>query len=275
MSFEAWAAEVRRLADERDAVILAHNYQVPWIQDVAHHVGDSLALSRIAADTDASTIVFCGVHFMAETAKLLSPDKTVLLPSLEAGCSLAASIDRRPAPRVEGRAPRRGRRRLREHERRGEGGVRHLLHVVQRRRRGRLDPRGPARSCSCPTSSSGRTSSGRPAGRCTSGWGSATCTPASSPATCKAKLAAEPDAELLVHPECGCTTNVMWLLGEGELPADRTKVLSTGGMVSEAEALAAPPVPRRDRDGHPAPAAAREPRQGVRADRPPRPSAST
>ena len=93
MSFEDWAAEVRRLAAERDAVILAHNYQVPWIQDVAHHVGDSLALSRIAADTDASTIVFCGVHFMAETAKLLSPDKTVLLPSLEAGCSLAASID--------------------------------------------------------------------------------------------------------------------------------------------------------------------------------------
>src|SRR3954463_2322406 len=93
MPFDEWASEVRRLADERDAVILAHNYQVPWIQDVAHHVGDSLALSRIAADTDASTIVFCGVHFMAETAKLLSPAKTVLLPSLEAGCSLAASID--------------------------------------------------------------------------------------------------------------------------------------------------------------------------------------
>src|SRR5215475_1638922 len=93
MTFDDWATEVRRLADTRDAVILAHNYQVPWIQDVAHHVGDSLALSRIAADTDASTIVFCGVHFMAETAKLLSPEKTVLLPSLEAGCSLAASID--------------------------------------------------------------------------------------------------------------------------------------------------------------------------------------
>src|SRR3954466_11506037 len=92
MPFDEWASEVRRLADERDAVILAHNYQVPWIQDVAHHVGDSLALSRIAADTDASTIGFCGVHFMAETAKLLSPDKTVPLPSLEAGCSLAASL---------------------------------------------------------------------------------------------------------------------------------------------------------------------------------------
>src|SRR5205814_898684 len=88
-----WAAEVKRLATDRDAVILAHNYQVPWIQDVVHHVGDSLALSREAAKTDASTIVFCGVHFMAETAKLLSPDKTVLLPNLAAGCSLADSID--------------------------------------------------------------------------------------------------------------------------------------------------------------------------------------
>src|SRR5918912_1579493 len=93
LTFEDCAAEVRRLAQQRDAVILAHNYQVPWIQDVADHVGDSLALSRIAAETDAATIVFCGVHFMAETAKLLSPEKTVLLPSLEAGCSLAASID--------------------------------------------------------------------------------------------------------------------------------------------------------------------------------------
>src|ERR1051325_10903857 len=93
MSFEDWAAEVRRLAAERDAVILAHNYQVPWIQDVAHHVGGSLALSRIAADTGASTIVFCGVHFMAETAKLLSPDKTVLLPTARAGCSLADTIN--------------------------------------------------------------------------------------------------------------------------------------------------------------------------------------
>src|SRR4029453_13382654 len=90
--YESWAREVRRRAGERRAGILAHNYQVPWIQDVAHHVGDSLALSRIAAETDADTIVFCGVHFMAETAKLLSPDKTVLLPSLAAGCSLAASI---------------------------------------------------------------------------------------------------------------------------------------------------------------------------------------
>src|SRR5580698_8596872 len=89
---EDWAREVRRLARERDAVILAHNYQAPEIQDVADHVGDSLALSRLAAAADASTIVFAGVYFMAETAKILAPDRTVLIPDLRAGCSLADSI---------------------------------------------------------------------------------------------------------------------------------------------------------------------------------------
>ncbi len=84
--------EVRALAAERNAVILAHNYQVPEVQDVADYVGDSLGLSREAAATDAETIVFCGVHFMAETAAILSPEKTVLIPDLDAGCSLAATI---------------------------------------------------------------------------------------------------------------------------------------------------------------------------------------
>jgi quinolinate synthase len=84
--------EVKALARERGAVVLAHNYQVPEVQDVADYVGDSLGLSRQAAATDADAIVFCGVHFMAETAKILSPEKTVLIPDPDAGCSLASSI---------------------------------------------------------------------------------------------------------------------------------------------------------------------------------------
>src|SRR5579862_3103837 len=90
---DEWAAEVRRLAADRDAVILAHNYMLPEIQDVADHVGDSLALSRIAARAPQREIIFCGVHFMAETAKLLAPQKRVIIPDAAAGCSLADTID--------------------------------------------------------------------------------------------------------------------------------------------------------------------------------------
>ncbi|MGH9421823.1 MAG: quinolinate synthase NadA, partial [Thermoanaerobaculia bacterium] len=86
-------AEIKALAKERNAIILAHNYERAEVQDVADYVGDSLGLSREAAKTSADIIVFCGVHFMAETAAVLSPQKMVLLPDLAAGCSLASTID--------------------------------------------------------------------------------------------------------------------------------------------------------------------------------------
>lgn len=88
-----YAKEIQRLKKEKNAVILAHNYQISQIQDIADFVGDSLKLSKMAAQTNASMIVFCGVHFMAETASIISPEKKVLIPDLDAGCSLASSIN--------------------------------------------------------------------------------------------------------------------------------------------------------------------------------------
>src|SRR5881296_2884130 len=95
--FDPLAREIFALKKRLNAVILAHNYQVPEIQDVADYVGDSLGLSQQAAKTPAEVIVFCGVHFMAETAKILNPNKTVVLPDREAGCSLEESC---PAPKL-------------------------------------------------------------------------------------------------------------------------------------------------------------------------------
>jgi quinolinate synthase len=231
--FEEWAGEVRRLARARNAVVLAHNYQVPWIQDVADYVGDSLALSRVAADTDADTIVFCGVHFMAETAKLLSPSKTVLLPSLDAGCSLAASITAEQLRTWKAEHP----------------GATVVAYV-------NTSADVKAESDICCTSSNAvdvvrsipedreilflpdmflGAHVERETGRKMELWmGECHVHAGIDPAGLK-RHAADPDTELLIHPECGCTTTALWLLSEGELPADRTKVLSTGGMVAEAE----------------------------------------
>jgi len=233
IGFDEWSREVRRLAAERRAVILAHNYQVPWIQDVADFVGDSLALSRQAGATDAETIVFCGVHFMAETAKILSPEKTVLLPDLAAGCSLAASITAADVRAWKADHP---------------GAV--VVAYVN------TSAEVKAESDICCTSSNAvevvrsipedreilflpdmflGAHVERMTGRKMDVWmGECHVHAGISPQDLKARVDAEPGAEVLVHPECGCSTQAIWLMGEGVLPEERTKILSTGGMVKEA-----------------------------------------
>jgi quinolinate synthase len=231
-----WADEVRELARRRDAVLLAHNYQLPEIQDVADHTGDSLALSRIAAESPASTIVFCGVHFMAETAKILAPDKTVLIPDANAGCSLADSIDADQLRAWKAEHP---------------GAV--VVSYVN------TTAAVKAETDVCCTSSNAvevvesipaerevlflpdqflgahvRRITGRQnmhvwAGECHVHAG------ISGPAL-TAQAQAHPDAELYVHPECGCATSALYLAGAGAVPADRVKILSTGGMLDAARA---------------------------------------
>jgi quinolinate synthase len=236
--YEEWAREVRTLAGKRRAVILAHNYQVPWIQDVADYVGDSLQLSQHAAATDADTIVFCGVHFMAETAKILSPDKTVLIPDLDAGCSLASSITAGDVRRWRDEHP---------------GAV--VVAYVN------TSAEVKAESDICCTSSNAvdvvrslpedreilflpdmflGAHVERQTGRKLHLWMAECHVHAGIGAQeMRDKAAANPDAEILIHPECGCSTAALYLLSDGVLPADRTKILSTGGMVKESKASSA------------------------------------
>ncbi|MDA2804323.1 quinolinate synthase NadA [Nocardiopsis suaedae] len=239
---QTWAAEVRRLADERGAVILAHNYQRPEIQDVADHTGDSLALSRLAADVEADTIVFCGVHFMAETAKILAPEKTVLLPEPKAGCSLADTITAEDVRAWKAEHP---------------GAV--VVAYVN------TTAAVKAETDICCTSSNaadvirsvpedteilflpdqflgahvkrvtGRENIHVWMGECHVHAGI-------DGAALRERAAAEPDAELYVHPECGCATSALYLVGEGTVPQERVKVLSTGGMLAAAETTTADKV---------------------------------
>jgi quinolinate synthase len=229
-----WAQRIRRLAADRDAVILAHNYQVPEIQDVAHHVGDSLALSRVAAQVENSTIVFCGVHFMAETAKLLSPGKTVLIPDERAGCSLADSItaDQLRAWKAE-----------------------HPGAVVVSYVNTTAAVKAETDIC-CTSSNAVDVVASIPADKeilfCPDQFlgahvqrltkrsnmhiwmGECHVHAGINGSELKQLVASEPDAELFIHPECGCATSAMYLASEGVVPAERTKILSTAGMVTAA-----------------------------------------
>ena len=169
------------LKRQRDAVILAHNYQTPEIfHCVADIVGDSLALAREAMAVDAKVIVLAGVHFMAETAKLMNPDKTVLIPDLRAGCSLAASITAADVRLMRRALSGRAGGRLRQHLGRGEGGVRHLLHLGQREEDRRI-ARRQARDHAARRIPGAEHREARPRSKSSPGPATARCTNASPP----------------------------------------------------------------------------------------------
>jgi quinolinate synthase len=225
--------EIRALARARNAVILAHNYQLPEVQDAADFVGDSLGLSREAAATDADEIVFCGVHFMAETAAIVCPGKTVLIPDPRAGCSLAASITAAE---------------LRAWKEEHPGAV--VVSYVN------TTAEVKAESDYCCTSGNARAVIEaipadreilflpdlylglwleRVTGRKLRIWlGECHVHAGIRPADIERWTAEAPDAELLVHPECGCASQAMAFAN------GRTRILSTEAMVDFARTSESP-----------------------------------
>jgi len=232
-------AEIRALKAERQAAILAHNYQIPEIQDLADVVADSLRMARRATALDAPVLVICGVHFMAETAAIANPDKRVLIPDLEAGCSLAATI--RPEDVRAWRA---------EH---ADGIV--VAYV-------NCSAAVKAESDYCCTSGNAvavieslppgvpvlfvpdfflGSYLRRVTGRELDVWmGECHVHAALTPDLMAAKRAEHPDAEFLVHPECGCVTSAMYYAAaEGDVAAQRTRIVSTEQMTQRARASSA------------------------------------
>jgi quinolinate synthase len=233
-ALEALRSEVLDLKARRGATILAHNYQLPEIQDIADHVGDSLELSRIAAVDDSPVIAFCGVHFMAETAAIFSPEKTVLIPDLDAGCSLADSITPEQLRAWKARHP----------------GALVVMYV-------NTTAEVKAETDYCVTSSNAvevvehifrehgadtevlfgpdmflGSYVAKKTGRSIRVWdGECHVHAGIRPSDLNAQRAALPGAELLVHPECGCSTQVMEYVASGDVAAVGTHMLSTGGMM--------------------------------------------
>jgi len=234
----AMQAEVRALAAERGAVILAHNYQLPEVQDVAHYVGDSLGLSQQAAATAEDVIAFCGVHFMAETASILSPEKTVLLPDMDAGCSLADSITADQLRAWKAKHP----------------GAVVVMYV-------NTTAEVKAETDYCVTSSNAvavvehiyrehgddteilfgpdmflGAYVEKVVGRPMHVWdGECHVHAGIRPRDIAAKRAAHPGADFLIHPECGCSTSVMEYVAAGDVAAEGVHMLSTGGMLAYAQ----------------------------------------
>ena len=229
--------EILRLKQDRRAVILAHNYQVPEVQDVADFTGDSLGLSQAAAETDVDLIVFCGVHFMAETASILCPDKTVLLPDLEAGCSLAATITADE---------------LRQWK------AAHPAAVVVSYVNTTAEVKAESDYC-CTSANAAKVVQAVPpdreilflpdlylgdyVARVTGRknfrvWpGECHVHAGIRPGHFEEALRLHPDAEeIFIHPECGCTTNCMTFAQEAPGMEDRIHILSTSGMIRRSKA---------------------------------------
>jgi quinolinate synthase len=231
MTGSGLAERIRELARERNAVILAHNYERPEVQDVADVVGDSLGLSRAAASTPADVIVFCGVHFMAETAAILSPEKTVLLPDLGAGCSLADSITAEQLQEWKAEHP---------------GAV--VVSYVNTTAAVKAETDYCCTSGNaveivnaipadqdilfCPDMFLGahvRRVTGR---RNMHVWmGECHVHASISPRSMTSMRELHPNAELLVHPECGCTTGLLEASSAGDMDVKGMHILSTEGMM--------------------------------------------
>jgi quinolinate synthase len=231
--YEELVSEITRLKQERNAVILSHNYQVPEVQDIADYVGDSLGLSRMAANTAADTIIFCGVHFMAETASIISPDKKVLIPDLGAGCSLAATIDGE---------------KLRAWKKDHPRAV--VVSYVNTTAEVKAES-----DYSCTSSNAVKVVNSIPrdreilflpdlylgayvmekTGRKMEVWpGECHVHAGITPDIVNEKLKENSTAEFLIHPECGCVTQFMYFSEKGDFDPKLTHVYSTEGMVRHA-----------------------------------------
>ena len=244
--------EVRALARERDAVILAHNYQLPEIQQVADYVGDSLGLSRQAAAAGAGTIVFCGVHFMAETASILCPEKTVLIPDLDAGCSLAASIDAEQLAAWRAQYPRgvvvmyvnttAEVKALTDYCCTSANAVEVVRHIYDTHGADTEILFGPDMWLGAYVE--------KQLGRRMHVWdGECHVHAGIRPADIEATRAAHPGADFLIHPECGCSTSVMEYVAAGDVAAEGVQMLSTGGMLDYAENAARDGAEKRSGGG--------------------------
>jgi quinolinate synthase len=239
---ERLSDEVRALAGERNAVILAHNYQLPEVQDVADHLGDSLGLSRRAASTDADVIVFCGVHFMAETASVLSPDRIVLIPDLDAGCSLSDSITAEQLRDWKAEHPdavvvmyvntSAAVKAETDYCCTSANAVQVVEHIWRRHGADTEILFGPDMWLgSFVARQTGLTEDPDRYARFHVWDGECHVHAGIRPEDIDRTRAAHPGAEFLIHPECGCSTQAMEFVASGDVAPDGVHMLSTSGML--------------------------------------------